>query len=91
MIEHVLLLCGVFWILISVITDIRNHSRMISQILRKMEPKHRKKLIFVKPRENNEYTCPNCGQPCSREEYERGYCLDCDQIEFFDDFELEEN
>ena len=28
-------------------------------------------------------------QACSKEEYESGYCLDCDQIEFFDDFEEE--
>ena len=27
------------------------------------------------------YECPQCGQPCSEEEYEAGYCLDCDQIE----------
>jgi hypothetical protein len=33
------------------------------------------------------YTCPNCGQSCSKEEFESGFCLDCDQIDFFDDFE----
>jgi hypothetical protein len=27
------------------------------------------------------YDCPQCGQPCTKEEYESGYCLDCDQIE----------
>jgi len=27
------------------------------------------------------YECPQCGQPCTKEEYESGYCLDCDQIE----------
>lgn len=28
-----------------------------------------------------EYLCPQCGQPCTQEEFESGYCLDCDQIE----------
>ena len=29
------------------------------------------------------FTCPQCGQPCTKEEYESGYCLDCDQLEMF--------
>jgi len=43
-------------------------------------------LKNAKPQEDTEqetYTCPNCGQSCSKEEYESGYCLDCDQIEMF--------
>jgi len=28
-----------------------------------------------------DHECPQCGQTCSKEEYESGYCLDCDQIE----------
>ena len=27
-----------------------------------------------------DYECPQCGQPCSKEEYENGCCLDWDQI-----------
>jgi hypothetical protein len=37
--------------------------------------------------ENEDYTCPSCGQTCTKEEYESGYCLDCDQVELFGDFE----
>jgi len=43
-------------------------------------------LPYSETREK-EYTCPNCGQSCSKEEFEHGFCLDCDQIELFDDFE----
>ena len=39
--------------------------------------------------EEKEHLCPNCGQPCTKEEYEHGYCLDCNQVELFDDFEEE--
>src|SRR3972149_2196107 len=27
------------------------------------------------------YHCPSCGQECSKEEYESGFCLDCDTVE----------
>jgi len=37
------------------------------------------------PPYDRDYVCPNCGQSCSKEEYESGYCLDCDQIEMFGD------
>ena len=33
------------------------------------------------PRAEKEYTCPSCGQECSREEFESGFCLDCDTVE----------
>ncbi len=39
-------------------------------------------LPIVEP-ETKDYICPNCGQPCTKDEYESGYCLDCDQIEMF--------
>jgi hypothetical protein len=29
------------------------------------------------------YHCPSCGQECTKEEFESGFCLDCDQIEMF--------
>ena len=32
---------------------------------------------------SEDYQCPACGQSCSREEFESGFCLDCDQIEMF--------
>jgi hypothetical protein len=25
--------------------------------------------------------CPSCGQECTKEEYESGFCLDCDTVE----------
>lgn len=31
------------------------------------------------------YHCPSCGQECTQEEHESGFCLDCDQIEMFGD------
>lgn len=35
--------------------------------------------------ENSEkiYNCPSCGQECTQEEHESGFCLDCDGIEMF--------
>lgn len=27
------------------------------------------------------YSCPSCGQTCSREEFKSGFCLDCDTVE----------
>lgn len=35
--------------------------------------------------EKEEYECPQCGQECTQEEFESGFCLDCDQIEMFGD------
>ena len=37
--------------------------------------------------DNEDYVCPNCGQSCTKEEAENGFCLDCDQLELFNDFE----
>ena len=31
--------------------------------------------------EKEEYECPQCGQSCTKEEYESGFCLDCDTVE----------
>ena len=45
------------------------------------------KWIPYSETQEKEHFCPNCSQPCSKGEYEHGFCLDCDQIEFFDDFE----
>jgi hypothetical protein len=47
---------------------------------RKLEPE-------TEQSENSEkiYHCPSCGQECTQEEHESGFCLDCDQIEMFGD------
>ena len=37
--------------------------------------------------QEKQYYCGNCNQPCTKEEYESGFCLDCDQLELFNDFE----
>jgi len=31
--------------------------------------------------EKEEYECPQCGQECTKEEFESGFCLDCDTVE----------
>jgi len=33
------------------------------------------------PRAEKTYTCPSCGQECTKEEFESGFCLDCDTVE----------
>ena len=37
------------------------------------------------PETNSEkiYHCPSCGQSCTKEEAESGFCLDCDTVEMF--------
>ena len=55
---------------------------------REMNERHQKRIensqTTSEPNEEKEeYECPQCGQSCTKEEFESGFCLDCDQIEMF--------
>ena len=55
-------------------------------ILRRYKNKEDRWIPYSETREKR-YFCPNCNQPCTKEEHEHGFCLDCDQLELFNDFE----
>jgi len=91
---QILLGIGMIYIGVKAWLDVKNHQKRVNwSINQYMKEKYGKKQPRWKPypetEKEREYFCPNCGQPCTMEEYEHGFCLDCDQIEFFDDFEGE--
>ena len=87
LITIILFLIGAYYITKNQIEDDRRIREGIQAIGRKGRKEKQRRYIFVN--EEKDYYCPNCGQLCSKEEYEHGFCLDCDQIELFDDFEGE--
>jgi len=51
----------------------------------KMEQSKKEDLTTTSEDSEKIYHCPSCGQECTQEEFESGFCLDCDQIEMFGD------
>lgn len=45
------------------------------------KPRQPVNQLIKKSEETKTYYCPQCGQECTQEEYESGYCLDCDTVE----------
>jgi len=92
MIWTIAVVVGSLLITIWAIKDIIEWNRQINYIADVVIPMRYKKekqpkWLPYSETEGKEYTCSNCMQPCTKEEFEHGFCLDCDQLELFNDFE----